>query len=233
MQTKFIICFCIWCFFLKCAAQTYPADSTKTVCNYVDSFLEGDCVISNSSGKVIAIKKYHNNLQEGYCFQFFPTGNVSNLELWEKGRLKKYIDYYDNGVVREIVNFNANDEYDGLYLEFFENGKVAKEAEYKTLRCISNGNVKEIKDSVANVYSGSYKEYFINGMIKIRGHYSETNCFENLNHETVKGSIHSKENDAIMISIQHLPIKEGAWEYYDSNGNILKIELWVKGYLKN
>lgn len=100
--------------------------------NYVDDKLDGIRVLYDESGDTTTIETYKAGQFDGYFKSFHSGGQklkliglyVNNVMT---GQWKKY---YTNGQLQEVVTF-ANNEENGSFREWFEDGTLAAEGNYR------------------------------------------------------------------------------------------------------
>lgn len=106
--------------------------------------------------------------------------------------------FYENGQIKNIYRFNAENNLEGDFEEFYENGQLRTKGTYSGQYFLRTGEYKsyhkngqlwvDAKFNDKGQFSGGYKEYHSNGQLAAEGKYKEGE-------------------------------KVGKWEYYDEQGN--------------
>lgn len=87
----------------------------------------------------------------------FPNGKTETAVYKnQEGRIVSEKQYYENGQLRLFGNYNEDEERDGLWVSYFDDGTIWSECEYK------NGK----KDGLNNAY-------YSNGKIRFTGFWKE------------------------------------------------------------
>lgn len=122
--------------------------------NYVSGVQEGEEVKYYESGEKFHVANCKNGKYEGKFTAYYKNGNVqSTISLVKGSRLGETIDYYESGSIRAVRDFSShdvqeatvfyengviqskatliNDELDGVFEGYDENGKLAIRQIYK------------------------------------------------------------------------------------------------------
>lgn len=143
------------------------------------------------NGKLSEKGEYKEGKQEGSRTLFYESGKVQVEEMYNNGRIiskKTYFDngelesegqydenitmsgewkyYYQNGKMKEKVNFNNNVE-DGVFVEYHENGNLKTEGTYVPVT---------FGVEVEGLESGELKEYDENGQLVAKKQCEEGRC---------------------------------------------------------
>ena len=191
-------------------------------------------------------------INDGFYMEFFENGDVKEKGVY-KFNIKhgKWIEYYDNGMIYSETFFQNgngpyksyypsgevmysgnyfNNERDGKWFKYFKNGNKSLEYNYIEDKINSNllcynwyesgykrteGYIIEIDNQMK--WDGPYIEYYENGVVFVKGEYKsgqKTGFWKEF-----------YDNRIIKIEKQFLDGEPfGDWIYYNSNGDILKVE---------
>lgn len=128
--------------------------------SYANNIREGETKIYDSVGHLQKTILYSENLMDGEAKVFYPSGKVvekySNKDNKRNGDYLKFdttgtiitMSNYENGFLRSevIINrFDNSGQKNGLWREFYDNGKVQWEGKYSHGKL--NGVVKKYKET--------------------------------------------------------------------------------------
>jgi antitoxin component YwqK of YwqJK toxin-antitoxin module len=188
---------------------------------YID-IEKSDTVNIYKDGYYVKMKN-HKILYEGLYL------NNSCVGIW------KY--YFENGNIQEICEYKADEfgksNYSGRFSEFYETGILKTEGYYKypendTVECVEcyyfrDPRKIEYSESKWPLKIGIWKEFHPNGKIKSSGNY-----YSGI-HEYHNKSILERGKSRGVISVGCEYLKHGEWKIFDENGQLVKIEYYVKG----
>lgn len=177
---------------------------------------DGSIKSQGIEGVRIANNGYIFNIKIGEWKWFFENGNLEKIGYYNDNGKEEGIwkEYYDNGKLKLEENY-SNGNYDGYVTEYYNNGQLNSKLLYVPVIHKSS----RIKDS-------TYTFYHKNGKLKEKGSYKFglknglwTTWYD-------KGVIKSKGhyNNGKYVFCGIVPylvfyvIKDGAWEYWHSNG---------------
>ena len=142
------------------------------------------------NGKLMSEKSYEEGLRVGEFKDYYENGELEHNIIFEKGVYISCVGYYKNGAVehekdtdRNVFyykngkllgegNKNKNDELEGLFKEYYKNGKLKRESNYK------NGEE-----------DGVFKQYHKNGRLAIQGEYLGGVKVDNWSYYDKRGNI--------------------------------------------
>ena len=116
---------------------------------------------------------------------------------------QEYKSYYDNGVVKETGQFDANSKQDGAWKMYFESGKLWNIATYRHGKLIGERLFYNDKGTLTNII------------------YAESGLTENYDSEGNLSSLGKFESTS----------KIGQWNYYYPSGRLMRIENYKAGKL--
>lgn len=144
------------------------------------------------------------------------------------------ISFYENGQVRSLVKYE-NSRLEGECHRFFANGKYSEYGYYSEGLKIGNWkywNEKGVLIKECNFekgrLKGNYTEYYLDGNIQFSGEYI---------HITGKDSVYAEDIMTGELTVEvrdsdDIPAKDGVWSYFNENGDLVRIENYIKGRLK-
>jgi antitoxin component YwqK of YwqJK toxin-antitoxin module len=171
-----------YCNGVRCNGEitdTFDNGKIKHKAFYINGSQHGEVTVFHSNGKVKSIGKCENGARIGTWQFFFETGNIE-AEIIFDPRLrepKKWIDYYENGVIQS--KFEFNDQGIPLYhFEFNEKGDTTfayypvdfDNLIFDFFEFHSNGHIKEkgrqkYKENDGWVKIGEWKWFDENGKL--------------------------------------------------------------------
>jgi antitoxin component YwqK of YwqJK toxin-antitoxin module len=167
-------------------------------------------------------KKNDRILSEGFYLNERPVG------IWK--------DYFENGNIQEIAEYSSEygrSDNSGIFNEFYETGILKIEGYYKypdndSTECVECYNFRDYRkityaESKWPIKIGIWKEFHPNGKIRTSGNY-----YSGI-HEYHNKSILERGKSRGVISVGCEYLKHGEWKIFDENGQLVKIEYYVKG----
>jgi antitoxin component YwqK of YwqJK toxin-antitoxin module len=190
-------------FFIGCSDKELGTDSDVP---------KMDTLFFDSGGKIEGIYTKVNTEFEGAFKEFYRSGNISRIGKYKNSMLFDTIkEYYDvKGRILKSL---------GIY-RHADTSKVT----------IINENARPM---ISLSYQQSYTEFYMNGRIKEHGQYSP--IFFRHSSFAEKDSFIDVEGDKVITSsfVQKLQsCKEGIWQFYDSLGNKISEQNYLKGTCK-
>lgn len=116
----------------------------------------------------------------------------------------KKIEYYSDGSILKKYTVNDNNQMNGIYEEFFKNGKL------KVKHIYNNGKLKD---------SSVYYDKNSGKIIQVDFHQKENNSYVRIFTDYKTGKISHEGN----FNKQ----KKGKWRYYDNDGKLIKVIEYV------
>jgi len=179
----------------------------------------------NSTEGIPVIKElYVNDKKEGKAYYYYDNGNIketieyrngkkegAGVEYNEKGQIITLLQYNNNYLInREKINrFNAENEKTGSWIEFYPNGKIHKEMNYKE-----------------DLLDGLYKEFDKNGNLIIVLKYEKGKLVERSEVEAEQQLLDVKrefndEGNLIFSGSYKNDVPVGIHRFYDNNGEVI------------
>lgn len=178
------------------------------------------------------------NLRNGYYIIkkagiILSEGSIDNNR--SSGRWKIY---YANGQLQRLIDyvpfFNGSN-YNGVYKEFYENGKIKSDGNYTftdTVACIDCFDMETKKqiykaDLHPSLRTGTWREFWENGRPKSSGEY-----YPGV-HQVSYGALPDPSKNGVFSpgGLSHDYLKDGEWKYYNENGKLNRLEFYFKGKL--
>ena len=191
----------------------YSSDDTSKVFKYYNEDI-GDSIYA----LIVDIYKSGGN--------FYPYENGTRYSILENNSPLTIIDVRNDSVFEKIYfkdgkmqALNIHDKNTGawLYKEYYyPNGQLKlilplmTDSIFPYKEFYSNGTLKLQANYFSGAYFGEYKSYYENGRIESQGHYGQA-PFDLKNWLFEPGH------------------KEGPWYYYNSDGQLMKIENYMNG----
>lgn len=126
--------------------------------------------------------------------------------------------YYLTGEKKENYSSRLNYGKNGVYYSLYK-----------------NGNIKEFYFLINGRRTGNYIKNNEDGTPLIVGNYKTINCLNEIQVEcdTIVNSKLDESNGTIVTAIECgiKSIKEGEWKYWNSSGELIRIEYWENGTL--
>lgn len=125
-------------------------------------------------GTVKAVSEFLDGVLHGSCKEFYPNGMMREISSWKKGQKRgRCATFFENGQLKELGFLVGIESYDGIYLEFYENGVLKMQAsfadgiEHGPFRGrFKNGIVSEEGTYCHGKLDGEYRIYYDNGQLK-------------------------------------------------------------------
>ena len=144
----------------------------RSFTNYELNVKEGEYKVYFNNGKVARSGVYKNNNPIGEWTIYHDNGNVDCKQVLNKqGDKWDFQTFYENGKIKDkgvSLNFNLT-QYDGKYVEYYDNGKTKKEENYVNGErngkySLFSENGKMIEDGMYNKGDRTeYRRYDENG----------------------------------------------------------------------
>jgi len=123
----------------------------------------------------------------------------------------KWTERYDNGKVK-ITGYYDKGKPIGTWQEYYDNGKPSLTANYAIL--------KDDVGSITSCLSGSFMEYYKDGKLKTLGFYAAAPT-KDVDTMEVTDPVSGTKHLMLQKTISYKPEKEGKWENYDENGELV------------
>lgn len=174
---------------------------TKTI-NYLEGKKNGYSFNYDTNQRVVSKEPFINDIKEGNSFLFYPSGKTKQITPYLKGKpngiayefsedsLIISIFKYQGGILASVERLNRKDENNkkqGLWKEFYEDGKIKEEKKYKDnvvdgyvktydkkgnlINTEKFNNGKQVKNAPELAKLDVYKDYFEDGTMKYEGGY--------------------------------------------------------------
>jgi antitoxin component YwqK of YwqJK toxin-antitoxin module len=146
--------------------------------------------------------RFVNGKRDGFWFKYRKNGNKEYEKNYKQGELLgKSIEYFNNGNVDMISNYNNNGILEGDYKRYHLEGGIWVDGEYDYLGKRTGtwlyyneqGKLTGLSSYVSNELNGYYEEYTSEGRLREKGYFEKNR-------------------------------KVGVWFYYDTYGKFLRKE---------
>ncbi len=225
-----------------CAVIYDSLENIKEEFFYIDNVLQNEKIEYYPSGKIKSITNYVDGKASGTALEFSESGNIISEIVYDDGFLKSK---------KEINRLDESGKKTGYWREYFPNGSLKSETNYKNGEVVGlqkiydkKGRLKELKNY--NIVKGKstgedveliqlYKEFYPHShQAKLVGGFfndMKQGMFReyNLQGELINGYIY--KNDTVIAEGMILPdgTFDGHWKYYHSNGNIKSEGDYING----
>ncbi|MFZ9848448.1 MAG: toxin-antitoxin system YwqK family antitoxin [Flavobacteriales bacterium] len=230
--------------------ETFNHKNSRT--KYVNMWLpDGKQILKNGEGFIYDIEYGGRLPADSSIYQIIDStkqGSFARYRADNKGKYSVLINgFYKNGEMDGSWTFAdtslnlfykttyKNDYENGLYEEFYKNGKT---------KCIGN-KIRSVKDSVWTYYNenglitnrinykggnyfGEYAEYYSSGKIKITGQFVFRTGYDSLCIDDGEGNLKCKR-----VKSHTHPAMHGEWKYFNEDGSLLEVRKYKKHKLKN
>lgn len=129
--------------------------------------------------------------------------------------------YYENGQVKRIDRFNAENQTIGIQEEYYENGQLRKKGLYSKY-------YSELLKQNQSVRTGEWKSYHENGKLWIVSNYNDKGQFIGEHKVYHSNGQIAEEGIYELYDSGHVTGKAGMWKYYHENGQVKSIENYSK-----
>ena len=192
-----------------------------------------DTVYYDGTNQAWYIYIYSDTLLHGVQREFYSNGRIKRQQVFAQGKCSGIaVTYYESGQIKMLHELDEACDINGRVFTFYESGIMESTVEYSKgtglLAHRMNGHWKVVSmiDEVNSFISGYYSVYFTNGMIKEEGNYCNYYYLEIISVED------GDDNEYVELRNIH-PVKHGLWSYFDSDGNIIREELYENGNIIN
>lgn len=161
--------------------------------------------------------------------EYYENGNIKDLFYFDmQHNNRKVVSYYNTGELKSILNRNENEKLDGLIIGFFKSSKLESYSFFVngigiTFDFYEDGRLKQQYQSDTIGFMGYYSSYCSEGEL-----YSEV-FYDSLDY--VQKGYHCNGKMRFQGRILNNNTKEGKWEYWNKEGELIKKEYWEKGEL--
>lgn len=153
---------------------------------------------------------FNKNEEEGLQTTYYKDGSLRMLfEYHDSAVHGIFQKFYQNGNIMESGHKDRHNDT-GNWKYWNENGILIKECNYE------KGRLK-----------GKYTEYYPNGLVKLTGNYVHINGQDSVYTEDLLTGELTME----IMDTDDIPAKDGQWQYYRSNGELIKTEIYDKGHI--
>lgn len=179
---------------------------------YKDGYMHGDFKTWGVNGNLLNWKQYKNGFISGKSNRYYSDGKPQELKNEYQSNSYnsyfdgKYINYYKNGVIKNVSNYK-NKKLEGEFIENFENGKLKTKAKYQ------NGNL-----------IGEYIIYREDGRINTSVNYVSTDK----NKTVMDGPYYNNNYESITKGTYIKGQKNGLWQTW-SNNKLISEEQFCNG----
>jgi antitoxin component YwqK of YwqJK toxin-antitoxin module len=171
---------------------------------------------------------YCNNYIEGAKTTFDYYNDTSKIETYKKSLLNgTYKEFYPKSKIK-ISGQYENENKIGIWTEFYENGNKKSIGEYLpefyTFLLKKDTSVTKVKIKNSIIEYDNYKTVVYNSKGKLIDEEKYTN-------QTIEILDKMKINFFDYGNYYKMHLKNGIWQYWDENGNLIKTENYKKGKL--
>ena len=86
----------------------------------------------------MASLNYSAGKKSGNQYKYYPSGILEEITFFDKGILKgENIFYYEDGKIRQRIQFNQLGQRSGTWTKFYPNGKLKESIEFQEGKLIS------------------------------------------------------------------------------------------------
>lgn len=225
----------------------YPAEGKIEEGNYKDDRKVGEWIMYHTDG---ITPRLIGNFVDGRPNGPYQKLNAQGVVIekgdsYNKKQRGEFITYYDNGTPKQVKNFNADGKEDGPITFYFEDGTVQYEGKAvngipvgEGIRYWEDGSVKEIvtygPDGLVTATKTVNAEPKIAAKIETGSGVSGAYSGNMKNGEKFKPDDYNKvynDNDELWMDglFKSGKLWNGKLYKYDSDGILLKIEIWKNG----
>ena len=223
----------------------------KSESNYIKNVKSGEEKVFYTSGKIKNINAYNQDKKHGYCYELDSIGRVINISEYVGGFLRSE---------EQINRFDEEVKKHGIWKEFYENGKVKWEGDFK--HGILNGIVREYNnkgglktmkmfiDGALNEHAKEIKFFELSKEITSNGSYLIGGYAD----EMKQGIFREYDSTDVLINtyqyrdnfkiaegiLDSTGLEDGEWRYLYTDGSIKaigkfnhgkRVDLWVYYYI--
>lgn len=207
----------------------------KSISRYKNERLQGKSEVYNQNGYLIEETRYRKNLINGKQVLYYENVGKKEVSSFKDGKLinRNVYVYYPNGQLMYKVETDSLYRYNGTFISFYSNGKINYKGNYALctgikvsyLDSISRGDSITFINSLKPTEVGLWKKYYKNGKLEESGSYEP----RYLEYNGLNLNVNSNYIQSQFVLL--LPIKNGTWNQFDSTGNLITKETWVRGTL--
>ena len=229
----------------------YPEDGRIEEGGYVDGRKNGEWIKFHKDGKTPRLKgDYIDNRPNGAYVKYYENGEVMEEGKFTSGKhVEVFKRYYEDGTISQEKTFNQDGKEDGLIRYYYPNGKV--EFEYnktngvttgKAIRFYENGDVKEeLTYGADGTVSERVEKERVNPPVNsvpaekvVTSNAPDGNSGSTKDGKSFKSNGYNKvynSDDELWMDGEFKKGKlwDGKLYKYDSDGILLKIEIWKNG----
>ena len=116
----------------------YPNGQLKSRKFYKDGKLNGLVEYFTETGLRMASFNFSAGKKAGNQYKYYPSGILEEVTFFDKGVLKgENIFYFEDGKIRQRIQFNEFGQRSGKWTKFYSNGKLKESIEFKEGKLIS------------------------------------------------------------------------------------------------
>lgn len=114
-------------------------EKLKLIRNYSGGLLQGSWVSFFENGQKKEQTNYDKGYMQGVRKSYWNNGLVKEQNEFDQGVLTGVSNfYYSNGQLRKTIAFDFNGNRDGVWLDYFPNGKIKQKISYKSGKIIDS-----------------------------------------------------------------------------------------------
>ena len=211
----------------------YPNGKRMFEMELKNSIANGKLTLWDTVGNIYLEENYVNRKKDGVFTEYYSSGKKMSEKHYKVGVKRQLHEkkWRENGNLEYETNYNEAGQHHGESLNYHENGKLHYRTFYdngkqngKNTYYYSSGQIQMSNNYKNDLLEGEYISWYVNGKISAKGNYKNNRregCWEELSYD----SIFSKGN-------YKLDEKDSIWTYYDSNGQLVRTEIYKKGILQ-
>ncbi|MCC7332694.1 MAG: hypothetical protein IT232_08810 [Flavobacteriales bacterium] len=183
----------------------------------------------HENGKSKIEATYKNDLLNGYYKEYNNKGQLINAILYINGEAQKFAEelakldikkeFFENGKIKKEAVFDADGKEHGTSKYYDENGKINRTEHYFHGILLAKGNIDEMERR-----QGYWEEYYFDGQLKSKGKYIDGKKIDEWEYFFNNGKLEQKGN---YVSDEKF---SGNWKWYYPNGQLLRDENYRKGF---
>ena len=177
----------------------------KMESNYIGNVKLGKEKVFFTSGKIKNNNNYKQDKKHGFCYVYDTVGRIITINEYTGGFLRSE---------EQINRFDVDDEKNGIWKEFYENGKIKWEGDFKH-----------------GILDGIVREYNKKGGLKTMKMFIDGELNENAKEvEFFELSKEIRPNGSFLIGGYADEMKQGIFREYDSTGVLINSYQYLNNF---
>jgi antitoxin component YwqK of YwqJK toxin-antitoxin module len=120
--------------------------------NYRVGKKEGKATAFGQDGKVIAEKEWKNDLEDGICKEYYPTGIKKNEVSYTEGKRNGQAVFYDENGLKSMEGSYLDDLSDGDWILYGNDGQITFRIKYKKGEIVNKGALDSLQNNEFKQY---------------------------------------------------------------------------------